>query len=176
LTGRAQPTLRDQIAIQLLGRLALRKNELRLLKIRDFDLGRGTFTVHGKGGKVVVMPIAFEDLKTDLELHLIDREPDEYLIYPCSHTTRPMDPASLHRWFKRCLDRAGMPTTIKIHELRHSAADALWRDSGNLMLAQQLLRHESVATTQAYLHPTRDDLEAALARLQVVRSQEEETA
>ena len=34
----------------------------------------------------------------------------------------------------------------------------------------QLLRHESVATTQAYLHPTRQDLSEALARLQVVRS------
>lgn len=160
---RAQPTLRDQIAIQLLGRLALRKNELRLLTVRDFDLGKGTFVVHGKGGKVVVMPIAFEDLKSDLELHLIAREPNEHLIHPKSDPTRPMDPASLHRWFKRCLEVAELPTTIKIHELRHSAADALWRSSGNLMLAQQLLRHESVATTQIYLHPTRDDLEDALA-------------
>ena len=47
----------------------------------------------------------------------------------------------------------------------HSAADNLWRQTGNLMLAQQLLRHESVATTQAYLHPTRDDLAAALRGL-----------
>jgi hypothetical protein len=31
----AQPTLRDQIAIQLLGRLALRKNELRILRLRE---------------------------------------------------------------------------------------------------------------------------------------------
>ena len=59
----------------------------------------------------------------------------------------------------------------QIHELRHSAADALWRATGNLVLAQQLLRHESVATTQTYLHPTRDDLSQALASLdQVVRS------
>ena len=63
-----------------------------------------------------------------------------------------------------------MPEDIKLHEMRHSAADNLWRESGNLMLAQQLLRHESVATTQAYLHPTREDLTDALARLQVVRS------
>jgi len=59
---------------------------------------------------------------------------------------------------------------MKLHELRHSAADNLWLASGNLMLAQQLLRHESVATTQAYLHPTREDLSDALARLEVVRS------
>ena len=61
--------------MQLLGRLALRKNELRLLRVRDFDLGQGTFLVHGKGGKVVVMPIAFADLKADLELHLVGRDP-----------------------------------------------------------------------------------------------------
>ena len=38
------------------------------------------------------------------------------------------------------------------------------------MLAQQLLHHESVATTQGYLHPTREDLSEALAQLEVVRS------
>jgi integrase/recombinase XerD len=87
-----------------------------------------------------------------------------------------MDQGSVHRWFKRCLERAGLPATIKMHELRHSAADNVYRQTGNVMLAKQLLRHESVATTQAYLHPTRDDLADALARLQVVRSEEGETA
>ena len=47
----AQPTLREQIAVRLLGRLGLRKNELRLLRVKDFDLTQGTFIVHGKGGK-----------------------------------------------------------------------------------------------------------------------------
>jgi site-specific recombinase XerD len=74
----------------------------------------------------------------------------------------------LHLHFKAWLERAGLPATIKMHELRHSAADNLWRETGNLLLAQQLLPHESVATTQAYLHPTRDDLANALGRLQVV--------
>jgi site-specific recombinase XerD len=145
---------------------------LRLLRVRDFDLTQGTVVIHGKGGKVKVMPIGFDDLKADLHLEVLAREPDEYLIYPKSSPERPFDPASLHRWFKKALERAGLPHNIKIHELRHSAADNLWRETGNLLLAQQLLRHESVATTQQYLHPTRDDLDDALARLQVVRSEE----
>jgi integrase len=103
----AQPTLRDQVAVQLCGLLGLRKNELRLLRVGDFDLGIGTFVVHGKGGKVAVMPIGFDGLERDLELHLIDRDPAEYLIYPRTDLSRPMDPASVHRWFKRALERAG---------------------------------------------------------------------
>jgi site-specific recombinase XerC len=162
----AQPSLRDQIALQMLGRLALRKNELRLLRLCDFDLSHGTVTVHGKGGKVVVMPIGFDTLKADIEVFLVGRDPSEYLLYPKSRRDEPMDHASVHRWFKRCLERAGMPNAIQIHELRHSAADNLWRQTGNLMLAQQLLRHASVSTTQIYLHPNRDDLSDALQRLE----------
>jgi site-specific recombinase XerD len=166
----AQPTLREQVAVQLLGRLALRKNELRLLKVGDFDLGKGTVCIHGKGGKVVVMPIGFVDLAEDLRLELMARGAEEHLLYPKKDPSRPMDAATVHRWFKRALERAGLPDTIKLHELRHSAADHLWRETGNLVLAQLLLRHESVATTQRYLHPTRTDLADALSNLQVVRS------
>jgi hypothetical protein len=38
------------------------------------------------------------------------------------------------------------------------------------MLAKQLLRHESVAATEAYLHPSRDDLTDALARIHDLQS------
>jgi site-specific recombinase XerD len=87
-----------------------------------------------------------------------------------------MDPASVHRWHKKCLERAELPASIKLHELRHSAGDNLWRQTGNLLLAQQLLRHQSVATTQHHLHPNRDDLAAALGSLEVVRSDEADSA
>ena len=49
--------------------------------------------------------------------------------------------------------------------MRHSAAANLWRKTGNLTMAQQILRHESPATTAGYLHPTREDLDATLRSL-----------
>jgi site-specific recombinase XerC len=174
----AQPSLREQVALQLLGRLALRKDELRRLRIADFDLARSEVLVHGKGGKIVILPLGFRDLVRDLELHIAgeSRQPAEYLLYPRKDRMRPMDPASVHRWFKRCLSVAGLPQTMEIHELRRSAADELWRATGNIVLAQQLLRHENVSTTQTYLHPTRDDLREAMRlldpRWQGVRSEE----
>jgi site-specific recombinase XerD len=161
----AAQNLRDGICIQLLGRLALRKDELRQLRVGDFNLSRGTVRIHGKGGKTVILPLGFKALKRDLEIYLVGRGPDGYLLYPKNDVARPMTPPSVHRWFKQCLERAGLPDTIKLHEMRHSAADHLWRQTGNLTMAQQLLRHESPATTAAYLHPTRADLEAALEGL-----------
>lgn len=163
---RSQPDLRDQCALQLLCRMALRKNELRLLQIGDIDLIRNLIIVHGKGGKVAVMPLAFQSLRDDLYLHIQGegRQPHEYLIYPRSHTRQPMDPASVHRWFKRCLEQADLPATMKTHEMRHSAADHMWRGEGDIVMAQMLLRHSSVSTTQGYLHPTRADLAEAQRR------------
>jgi site-specific recombinase XerC len=42
-----------------------------------------------------------------------------------------------------------------MHELRHSAADNFWRATGDLILAKELLRHQSVATAHEYLHADR---------------------
>ena len=72
----------------------------------------------------------------------------------------------VHTWFKRALRAAGLPETIKMHEMRHSAADNLWRETGDIVHAKQLLRHKSVGTTEAYLHPSLDDLTAVLRRME----------
>jgi site-specific recombinase XerC len=53
---RAQPALRDQCALQLFARLGLRKNELRLVQLRDVDLARNLIVIrHGKGGRQAVL-------------------------------------------------------------------------------------------------------------------------
>ena len=111
---RAQPTLRDQICVQLLGRLALRKNELRLLRVGDFDLGAGHVrrARQGRQGRrhadrvrrPQARPRGCTWSAATRTSTCCTREAD---------ATRPMDPASVHRWFKRCLERAGLPATIK---------------------------------------------------------------
>lgn len=161
----AQETLRDVCALWLLARLALRKDGLRRLHIRDIDLVRNlVFVRHGKGDKAAAVPIAYRQVRDDLYLHVVGegRRPEEFLLYPKADREHPMQPSSVHRWFKRCLARAGLPATVKLHELRHTAGDEMWRETGNIVLAQKLLRHESVGTTEAYLHPTREDLVAGM--------------
>lgn len=168
----AQEPLRDRCALGLL-RLALRKNDLRMLQLRDLDLALDlVYLNHAKGGQRHQLPIEFPDLRADLGAHLAERTLEaggdpgaEFLLYPKQQRRRPLDAASVHRWFKRCLDNAGLPGSMQMHELRHTAGDHMWRTTGNIVLAQKLLRHSSPATTAGYLHPTEDDLRAALRRI-----------
>jgi site-specific recombinase XerD len=164
----AQPLLRDQCCLRLAAQMGLRRNELRLVQVGDIDLTQSLLTVHGKGGKVVVLPIGFPSLRDALYLHINGdaRAPNEFLLYPKTSRTRPMTGAAVHNWFKRCLEQAGLPASVKLHEMRHSAADEIWRVTGDIVKAQQLLRHESVGTTQAYLHPHRDDLRKAMQQVE----------
>ena len=161
----AQDNLRDQCAVQLMCRLGLRKDELRRMRYRDIDLVRGYVLVHGKGGKDELIPL-IGGLAEDLRLLWAETNarPDDHLLVPLGRPG-PMNPATVHRWFKRCLEKAGLPETIKMHELRHSAADAVYRARGDVAMAQMLLRHESLSTTQAYLHPTKTDLAETLRAL-----------
>lgn len=162
----AQPTLRDQMCCQLAGHLGLRRNELRLIQVHDFNLTYSTVRVHAKGGHVHKVSYAgIARLKKDVEVYMVGRGGDEYLLYPKTDTSRPMSHAGIHNWFKRALKRAGLPESIELHEMRHSAADNLWRQTGDIVLAQKLLRHKSPETTLAYLHPTMGDLDAALEAL-----------
>ncbi len=160
-----QTGLRDECCLELLCRLGLRKDELRRMRWSDVDLVRGYALVHGKGGKDELLPLVgslAERLRL-LELELAPG-PDEFLLTPVGRPG-PMHAATVHRWFKRCLERAGLPASVKMHELRHSAADAVYRLRGDVAMAQMLLRHESLATTQAYLHPTKTDLAETLRAL-----------
>ena len=94
-----------------------------------------------------------------------ERQPDKALLYPKKDRSRLMIDAAVPRWFKRCLEHAGLPGTFGLHDLRRAAGQPLYDLTGDLLLAKDLLRHESVATTQIYLTPSRTRLEEALNRL-----------
>jgi site-specific recombinase XerC len=127
----------------------------------------GTVTVHGKGGHADVLPVGFQRFRAPLELHLleVERQPDEFLLFPRSQRTWPMDRSTLHRWFKR-LERAGLPPDVKMHELRHTAARALYESTGDLVLTQHLRRHEEVRTTRGYVRDSLERLRQAQTALE----------
>jgi integrase len=176
----AQPLLRDRVALSLMALLALRKNEVRMLRWRDIDHERGELRVHGKGGRIADVPIVYEDLRAELaRLALEDNaQPDHFLLFPVrignarskpnlkgvvrEHRDRPMQPSTMHRWFKRCLRQAGA-ADFPMHELRHTAGNEFRRATGDLELTRLFMRHASISTTsEHYMHADQDELIAGM--------------
>lgn len=68
---------------------------------------------------------------------------------------------TLSTWIRRAANAAGIPT-LTPHSFRHNYATRILRSS-NLRVAQILLGHKAITSTQLYTHPTADDLQRAVA-------------
>ena len=108
------------------------------------------------GGTIADVPIVYEELLADLARLALEAgaKPDEYVLYPVrignartnpnlkgvlrEHRDRPMQPSTMHRWFKRCLRQAGA-ADFPMHELRHTAGNEFRRATGDLELTRMFI-------------------------------------
>lgn len=65
---------------------------------------------------------------------------------------RPMDPRDLTKEFKRIVKKAGLPDTIRLHDLRHTHATLLMLMDEHLIKAQHRLGHATLQQTSEYTH------------------------
>lgn len=59
----------------------------------------------------------------------------------------PLEPVTLHRDFKRLLAKAGIPVSMRFHDLRHSTASLLLAQGVHLRVIMELLGHSSISLT-----------------------------
>ena len=64
-----------------------------------------------------------------------------------------MDPSQITPAFKKLLEKAGLPTTWRLHDLRHAVATHWLANGINPKVVSERLGHASVAfTLQVYAH------------------------
>jgi integrase/recombinase XerC len=174
-----QDDLRDRTVLRLLLTYGLRKGSIRTVQFKHFDHVRKTLTVFAKGGTVRTLPIPDPAFWHDLERLILDTEakPGHYLMpgrRGNRHGSRllpehQMSNHALHKWWYRCLARAGVVdegTTKgeRMHKARHTAGQRVLDATGNLNAVQKLLGHSSMLTTaDVYLDWDLDQLAATLA-------------
>jgi integrase len=74
--------------------------------------------------------------------------------YPFSTTTHRRD-------FKRALEAAGVED-FRFHDLRHTRGTRILRQTGNLALVKEALKHRSIKTSLRYAHATDEDVRRGL--------------
>jgi integrase len=82
---------------------------------------------------------------------------------------KPIDHNNLyHQDFKAALGRAGLPSTFRFHDLRHTCATQLLSKNVNPKIIQELLRHANISQTMdTYSHVLPNMQDEAAASMEV---------
>lgn len=147
---------RNKTIIEVLFSCGLRVSELVNLKLSNLYLEEGFVRVMGKGSKERLVPISSKAIR-ELQYWFVDRnlmkiqqgeEDYVFLNRRGKHLTRTMILIML----KRQAVAAGITKTISPHTLRHSFATELLKGGADLRAIQAMLGHESIGTTELYMH------------------------
>lgn len=149
---------RNRAMIEMLYGSGLRVSELCTLQRQRVNFDEGYLIVTGKGSKERMVPmseIAVEQTKIYLDERWRNGDPvkpgeEDYVFLNRrgAHLTRVM----VFYIVRQLAEAAGIKKTISPHTLRHSFATHLLEGGANLRAIQAMLGHESIATTEIYLH------------------------
>lgn len=154
--------LRDRCVLELLYGSGLRVAELCGLDLADVDLESMSVRVTGKGRKERVVPMsgaaqaAIRSYLTVRETFLDDSNTGEVALL-LNRRGRRLGPRSVRALMDR-LQRLQGGAPASPHALRHSFATHLLDGGADLRAVQELLGHESLATTQIYTHVSTERL------------------
>jgi integrase/recombinase XerD len=156
--------IRDRAIVETAYAAGLRISELATADLASLDLKRGEIRVLGKGRKERIGLLG-RPAKAALVGYLDDGRPvlAARRHGPAKDDAGPTEIFLNHRGeaigvrgLRYRLDllrqRAGLPAGVSPHTLRHSFATHLLEGGADLRVVQELLGHESLATTQVYTH------------------------
>ena len=153
---------RNRTIIETLYSCGLRVSELINLEINKIFLEEEYIVIKGKGNKERIVPISPTAIH-EIKLYLDDRrhldiKPGEENILFLNRRGRRLTRVMIFYIIKQLAELANIRKEISPHTLRHSFATHLLEGGANLRAIQQMLGHESISTTEIYIHIDRTRL------------------
>lgn len=159
-------TPRNHAIIETLYGSGVRVSELTDLRISQTDLEEGYILVTGKGNKQRLVPLSPESIyliKDYLEIRAQQNiKPGCADILFLNRRGGKMTRVMVFYVVKDLADKAGITKKVSPHTLRHSFATHLLEGGANLRAIQEMLGHESISTTEIYIHLDRSRLRSEL--------------
>lgn len=155
--------LRDQAILELGYGAGLRASEIVSVDLTDLDLEATQVLVHGKGSKERIAVFG-APCRRALEAYINqERHPSPHALFTNASGKR-LTSRTVQNVIKRWAMAAGLPPDVTPHTLRHSFATHMLDGGADLKTVQQLLGHESLATTQIYTHISIERLRDAVGK------------
>jgi integrase/recombinase XerC len=157
----AKNGLRNRTLCELIYSAGLRVSELVLIDMTDINFDEQELIVHGKGNKerIVFFSKTVKDLLTAYIAKIRMQQKDlAHAALFINNQGQRISVRLVQRLIKD-LNKQFLPNkNITPHTLRHSYATALMNGGADLRAIQELLGHESIATTQIYTHVSNEKL------------------
>ena len=148
--------VRNRAIVEMLYGSGLRVSELCNLTLGRVHIDEGIVLVEGKGSKERLVPLSATAMRalSDYmpERMQADAKPGEEGIVFLNSRGRRLSRVMVFYIVRDLAAAAGVQKTVSPHTLRHSFATHLLEGGANLRAIQQMLGHESIATTEIYLH------------------------
>ncbi|WP_041801496.1 site-specific tyrosine recombinase XerD [Flagellimonas ruestringensis] len=158
---------RNRAILETLYGCGLRVSELINLKLSDLYFDEDFIKVTGKGNKQRFVPISDVNQKyiniywKEVRVHLTIKKEHEDFVF-LNRRGKQLTRAMIFTIVKRLAEKIGLDKNISPHTFRHSFATHLLENGADLRAIQQMLGHESITTTEVYMHVNRTHLTKVL--------------
>ena len=160
---------RNRAILETLYSCGLRVSELTNLKISDLFFEEGFIKVTGKGNKQRFVPIGKTTekyillYKEQIRSHLNIQKGYEDTLF-LNRRGKQLTRAMIFTIIKDLSVKINLKKTISPHTFRHSFATHLLENGADLRSIQLMLGHESITTTEVYMHLDRKHLAKVLTQ------------
>lgn len=154
---------RNRAMLETLYGCGLRVSELINLKISDLFFDEGFIKVTGKGDKQRFVPIILstqkfiKTYKNEVRTHLSIQSGFEDTLF-LNRRGKQLTRAMVFTIIKQLVEKIGLQKNVSPHTFRHSFATHLLQNNADLRSIQLMLGHESITTTEIYVHLDRSHL------------------
>ncbi|MDB2426726.1 site-specific tyrosine recombinase XerD [Flavobacteriaceae bacterium] len=159
--------IRNRAIIETLYSCGLRVSELTALKISDLFFDEGFIKVTGKGNKQRFVPIGkltqkhINLYKNQVRITMkIDIASNDTLFL--NRRGKQLTRAMIFTIVKKLGEKAKIQKSISPHTFRHSFATHLLENGADLRAIQMMLGHESITTTEIYMHIDKSHLKKVI--------------
>ncbi len=151
---------RNRTMLEMLYGCGLRVSELIHLQLSDLFFEEGFIRVIGKGNKERFVPVNQQTIKyvtiyiNEIRIHINTKKGFEDTLF-LNRRGKMLTRNMVFLIIKDLALKAGIDKKISPHTFRHSFATHLLENGADLHAIQQMLGHESITTTEIYVHVDR---------------------